>query len=208
MELVWFVMMMPFLGYVYTEFLKNRFLKYSLNGLLILYAIAIIFLNPSKQLIPVINLSGAMPSFFSENDMEILTQKPELKSKVVENTKALKEFGLNFYLPKEKVNYTEEKGEILSTLNFPKNVSIDPKIYIERMMPQDLTVYHQMQKMMPYIDQPNCNIGISLLAGTREFLVLYPLSLKSNISSIKNIAYPKILANSTQQDEREPSRLT
>lgn len=195
MELVWLVMMMPFLGYVYSEFFKNRFLKYTLNGLLIIYAIAIIFLNPSKQLIPVINLSGVMPSFFSENDMEILAPKPELKSKVIENTKALKEFGLNFYLPKEQVNYTEkEKSEILSILDFPKNLSIYRKSYIERMMPQDMTVYHQIQKMMPYIDQPNCNIGLSLLAGTREFLVLYPLSLKSNISSIKNIAYPKSLS--------------
>lgn len=191
MELVWFIIMMPFLGYVFSEFLKNNFLRYTLNGLLILYALAIILLNPSKQLIPLVNLSNAMPSFFSENDMEILNKNPELKQKVAENTKELKEFGLNFYLTKDTVNYTDqEKSKILNTLDFPKNASIYQKSYLERMMPQDMTVYHQMQEMMPNIDLTNSRIGLSLLAGTREFLVLYPLSLRPNVVSIKNIAYP------------------
>lgn len=123
--------------------------------------------------------------------MEILAKNPELKQKVAENTKELKEFGLNFYLTKDTVNYTDqEKSEILNTLDFPKNASIYQKSYLERMMPQDMTVYHQMQEMMPNIDLTNSRIGLSLLAGTREFLVLYPLSLRPNVVSIKNIAYP------------------
>lgn len=196
MELIWFIMMMPFLGYVYSDFFHKKIFTYILNGALLLYALVIILLNPSKQLIPVMNLSAAMPSFFSEYDMKMLEKNPVLQKKAKENTKELKELGLNFYLSKDTLNYTEkDKQQILQALDFPKNLSIYQKSYIERMMPLDMTVYHQMNSMMKYIDQPNARIGLSLLAGTREFLVLYPLSLHKDVVSVKNIAYPKSLAH-------------
>src|SRR5690606_33522249 len=84
--------------------------------------------------------------------------------------------------------------ELLKALDFPRNSNIYQKSYIERMMPLDLTIYHQMKSMMKYIDQAESNIGLSLLAGTREFLVLYPLSIHPNVENVKNIAYPKSLA--------------
>lgn len=203
MELIWFMMMMPFLGYVYSEFLRKKIFRYLLSGSLILYALVIILLNPSKQLIPIMNLSSSMPSFFSEYDMKLLEQEPVLQKKVKENTRELKELGLNFYLAKDSLNYKEEdKKQILQALDFPKNLSIYQKSYIERMMPLDMTVYHQVRQMMKYIDTPDARIGLSLLAGTREFLVIYPLSLHENVASIKNIAYPKTLAQTPHvQDE-------
>ncbi len=201
-ELIWFMTMMPVLGYIYDEFLQKKIYRFVLTSLLLLYAMAIILLNPSKQIIPLLDLSKAMPTFFSEYDFKKLEQHPDLKDRVITNTNALKEFGLNFYLPKEETDYTDaEKAKILEVLNFPVNASIYKKSYVERMMPLDMTIYHQMNNMMKYIDQPNARIGLSLLAGTREFLILYPLSLRENIVSVKNIAYPKSLSQTPHSTE-------
>lgn len=202
MELIWFALLMPFLANIYVDFLKKQWIRYLLFGTMSVHALLVILVNPSKQIIPLMNLSRMMPSFFSENDMKLLAKNEALKSKVEENTTALKEFGLSFYLAKDQVNYTDqEKEDILNHLNFPRNQSIYQKSYVERMMPLDMTIYHQMQQMMKQINLPNARIGTSFLAGTREFLVLYPLSIHPNVRIIKNIAYPKSLAQTSHAKE-------
>lgn len=202
MEIIWFALAIPFLGYLYTDVIKTIWVRFVLFGGACFYSLFVVILNPSKQLIPMTDLSEKMPSFFSEQDLKILEKDSLLLEKVLANIQALNEYGLNFYLLNESHDFTkEEQNEIINILDFPRNGSIYQKSYVERMMPLDMTVYHQVKNMLRFVDTPESRIGLSLLPATREFLILYPLSKHPNVASIKNVAYPSILSTVSNTQE-------
>ena len=195
MELVWWILMAPLLGNIYSHLLKLRILRYGLMAVLVAYSCIIIFLNPSKQLVPIEKKAIAMPSFYSNYDLSLLRKEPDLQKVINDNTRYLTDYDLNFYMPTERMNLSQrDKSRIIDLLNFPTTQTIFQKSYEERMYPNDLTIYHQISGMLAHIQKPNARIAVSFLAGTHEFLILYPLYQLPQVVSIQNIAYPSSLS--------------